>query len=111
MTGAQDFLVTVELLHQFVEGALDGGSWACSLFLDSQLSGWQAQVQGNASSLARRALIEKRLQMDEFWAEDLESFPEFFDLVGDFFFEVGSLRNFIADVNVHENLERGKKIP
>jgi hypothetical protein len=49
--------------------------------------------------------------MHQFRPEDLKALSEFFNLMTDFFFDVGSFLGLITDVNVHESLERGKKIP
>ena len=49
--------------------------------------------------------------MNQFRTKHLEAFPQFFDLMVDFFFEVRSFLDLVTDMDVHESLERGKKIP
>jgi hypothetical protein len=39
--------------------------------------------------------------MDQVGPEDLKALLDFFDLVADFFFDVGSFMNLVTDVNVH----------
>jgi hypothetical protein len=46
-------------------------------------------------------LIDDGLEMDELGAEDLKALLNFFDLVVDFFFDVGSFVDLVAYVNVH----------
>jgi hypothetical protein len=48
--------------------------------------------------------------MDQFGPEDMKALLDFFDLVADFFFDVGSFVDLVAHVNVHfSNLERGRE--
>src|SRR6266576_1927131 len=47
--------------------------------------------------------------MNQFRPEDLQAPPQFFNLVNDFFFDVGSLLDLIADVDGHQSLERGRR--
>jgi hypothetical protein len=43
--------------------------------------------------------------MNELGAEDLQAFPQFFDLMLDIFFYGGSFMKPVTDVNVHEHLK------
>src|ERR1700674_586134 len=90
-----------DLLDEFVERSLDGRGWAGSLLLDGQLSGWQAQIQGDERSLARRILIDDGFQMDQFGPEVVKALLDFLDLVADFFFDVGCFVNLVTYVSVH----------
>jgi hypothetical protein len=42
--------------------------------------------------------------VDEFGPEDLQAFPQFFDLVLSFFFYGGRFMKTVTDVDVHERL-------
>jgi hypothetical protein len=42
--------------------------------------------------------------VDQFGAKDLKPFAEFLDLVVYFFFNIRSLLDLVADMNVHESL-------
>jgi hypothetical protein len=76
------------------------------------LTGWQAQIQGDDRSLARRIFIDDGFQMNQFGPEDMKSLLDLLDLVADFFFDVGSFMDLVTDVNVHcSSLERGNKSP
>ncbi len=77
MAGAEQFLMPADLLDEIVKGSLDGRSRAGSFLLDGQLSRWQAQIQGDKRSLARRILIDDRFQMDQFGPEDLKALLDF----------------------------------
>src|SRR5271157_47005 len=101
VAGAEQFLMPADLLDELVKGSLDGRGWAGSFLLDSQLTGRQAQVQGDERSLARRILLDNGFQMDQFGPEDLKALLDFLDLVADFFFDVGSFLDLVTDVNVH----------
>jgi hypothetical protein len=90
-----------DLLDEFVKRSLDGRSRAGSFLLDGQLSRWQAQIQGDERSLARRILINDGFQVDQFGPEDLKALLDFLDLVADFFFDVGSFVNLVTYVNIH----------
>ena len=89
------------LLDEFVKCSLDGRSRAGGFCLGRQLSRGQPQIQRDERSLARGILIDRRFQMDQFRPEDLKALLNFFDLVADFFFDVGSFVNLVTDVNVH----------
>jgi hypothetical protein len=78
-----------DLLDEFVKSSLDGRGCAGRFLLDGQLSRWQAQIQRDKRSLARRILINEGFQMDQFGPEDLKALLDFLDLVADFFFDVG----------------------
>jgi hypothetical protein len=90
-----------DLLDEIVKGSLDGRGRAGSFLLDGQLSRWQAQIQGDKRSLASGILVDDRFQMDQFGPEDLEALLDFFDLVADFFFDVGSFVKLVTYVNIH----------
>src|ERR1700675_786043 len=89
------------LPEENVKGPLGGRGRAGSFLLDGQLSRGQAQIQGDKRSLARGILIDDRFQMDQFGPEDLKALLDFFDLVADFFFDVGSFVKLVTYVNVH----------
>jgi hypothetical protein len=112
MAGAQDFLVAGDLLEEVVEGGLDGGGWAGGLFLRRELAGRKAQIKRDLDAFARRILLKKDFEVNQFWPEDLKTLPDFFRLVGDFFFDVGSFLDLVTNVNVHyRSLERGRRFP
>ncbi len=112
VAGAEQLLMPADLLDEFVKGRLDGRGWAGSFLLGGQLTGWQAQIQGDDRSLARRIFIDDGFQMNQFGPEDMKSLLDFLDLVADFFFDVGSFMDLVTDVNVHcSSLERGNKSP
>src|SRR5882757_8412178 len=109
VTGAQHVLVARNLLGKLVECALDGGGRTGSILLYRQLSGGQTQIEADVSPFARRILLHNRFQMDEFRTKYAKALAQCFDLVVDFLFEVGSLLDSVADVDIHESLERGRR--
>src|ERR1700683_3569841 len=100
VAGAEPVLVPGNLLNELVKRGLDGCSWARSLFLCRQVTGWQAQIKGDMDALARRILFDGGFQMNQFRAEDLKALLDLLDLVADHFFDVGSLVNLVTDVEV-----------
>jgi len=101
VAGAEQFFMPADLLDEVVKGSLDGRGWAGSFLLGGQLAGWQAQIQGDERSLARRILIDDGFQMEQFGPEDLKALLDFLDMAADFFFDVGSFVDLVTDVNVH----------
>ena len=75
------------------------GVWAD--LLHCQLTGGQAQIQRNLGALTRRILLHHTLQVQQFGPKYLQPFAQFFDHVIDFFFEIRSLAQLIADVDIH----------
>ena len=94
----------VDLLQQVFKSSLHGSSGIRSFGLHRHLSRRQSQVQRNAGTFTRGDLLYYPLQMDEFRAEDLQSFLQFFDLMLNIFFYGGNFMKTITDVNVHERL-------
>ena len=76
-----------------------------------ELARGQAQIQGDERSLARRILIDDGFQMHQFRPEDMKPLLDFLDLVADFFFDVGSFVDLVADVNVHFRASNAGKSP
>ncbi len=83
------------------------GAFSCG----GQLARGQAQIHGNERALARRILIDDGFQMHQFRPEDLKTLLDFLDLVADFFFDVGSFVDLVADVNVHFRASNAGKKP
>ena len=50
-------------------------------------------------------------QMNQFRPEDLKPLLDFFDLVADFFFDVGSFVDLVTDVNVHFRASNAGRSP
>ena len=53
------------------------------------------------AALARRTLLHHALQVQQFGPKDLQPLAQFFHQVMDFFFEIRSLAQLIADVDIH----------
>ena len=66
-----------------------------------ELTGGKAQIKRDLDAFARRILLKKDFEVNQFWPEDLKTLPDFFRLVGDFFFDVGSFLDLVTNVNVH----------
>jgi hypothetical protein len=69
--------------------------------MGGQLPRRQAQIQGDNHPLARRILLYDRFQVEQVRPEHVETLLDFFNLVADFFFDVGSFMNLVTDMNVH----------
>ena len=77
-----------------------------ALFLRGHLSGRQAQVQRHDEALARRVLLDNALDMHQIGTKDLQVLAQFFQLLFDLLFEVGSFGNLVTEMNVHECLDK-----
>jgi hypothetical protein len=50
---------------------------------------------------SRGNLLDHALEVNQFGTENLQAFPQFFDLMLDVFFYSGSLMKPVADMDVH----------
>jgi hypothetical protein len=97
----QHVLVFGELIDQLVERCLDGRRRSGPVRFRRHLARWQPQVQRNRRTLPRVLFLNDGVQMHQLGAEELEPLPHLVDLLVEFFFEVGSFGNLVADVDIH----------
>src|SRR5271166_6480858 len=98
---AQQLFVFLELLGHILKHSFDSGIRRRGLFSGGHLPGRQAQVQGCDNALARRTFLDYTFKVHQFRTEYLQVSAQLFHLLIDYFFEVGSFGNFVADMNVH----------
>src|SRR5271165_6328034 len=98
---AQQLLMLLELFGSSVKRGFDGSGRGRTAFLRRHLTRWEPQVQRHDNALTRRALLDNAFKVHKFRTEYPKVSPQLFHLLIDYFFEIGSFGNLVADMNVH----------
>ena len=98
---AQQVFMLGELLQQIVKCGFDRRRRSGSRFLYCHLPRRKAQIQRHCGAFAGGILLNPAFQMHQFRAKHLQALAQLFYQVVDFFFDVGSFLDLVADVDVH----------